>query len=107
MSVNASPRFIYKWYAGNPTHPEVLQAAFSWCSTVDAAEYQGRILVQTSRNSFRLILNFGSKLFDTILFIETDCLPESSNNLLWLVNAIGNTFFFVFFFEETEYEKWI
>lgn len=73
----------------------------SWCKTFS---------LQSSGNSFSLIINVGPKLFDSILLVETNLLPESSNNLLWVViNAIGNAFFFFFvlFFEETEYEKQI
>lgn len=70
----------------------------SWCKTFS---------IQLSRNSFSLIINVGLKLFNSTLLIEANSLPKSSKNLLWLVNSIGNTFFFVFFFEETEYEKQI
>lgn len=72
----------------------------SWCKTFS---------LKSSRNSFSLIRNVGPKVSDSIFLIEINCPPESSNNLLWVVNAIRNTyfFFFVFFFKETEYEKQI
>lgn len=49
------------------------------------------------------------KHFDSILLLETNRQPQSGNNLLGEVNAIGNTFFFFFvsLFRETKNEKQI
>lgn len=64
-------------------------------------------------NAFNQAINVGPKHSDRILSIGTNHHPQSSYNLLWVVNAIGSflSFFFfllVFFvFQKKQNEKQI